>query len=486
MTSKMQQFIKLDRRPPLKRDAKERLGDFGEITGILTRKTASAQASRCSQCGIPFCQINCPLSNNTPDWLMMAAAGRMEEAWRISQHTNPFPEICGRICPQDRLCEGHCTLEQSGYGGVTIGAIEKHIAEFAWEKGWVHPPAPVSKRKQSVAVIGAGPAGLAAADRLRRMGFRVAIYDRHDRAGGLLIYGIPGFKLDKSVVTRRTELMAKGGIEFHLNVEIGRDVSLKELQNQHDAVLIATGVYQSRPLNVPGDDLHGVHDALDYLIASNRANLGDEPTKKDKLLIAKGKDVVVIGGGDTAMDCVRTALRQGARSVCCLYRRDRSNMPGSTKEVANAEEEGAQFIWQAAPIRVLGDKKVSGLQIASMHLGAIDRSGRRSPEPLPGSERKIEADMIIHALGFEPENARKIFGDALLETHENGVLAIDPTTRQTSLDGVFAAGDIARGASLVVWAIRDGKDAADSIEAWLSAKEQKDQSALKNKEQNHG
>ena len=471
MTRKMLQFIRLHQQAPDKRAADERAQDFGEISVAFDDDRAGAQASRCEQCGIPFCQIACPVANNIPDWLMLTATGRMEEAYAASSATNTFPEICGRICPQDRLCEGNCVLEQSTHGGVTIGAVEKYITETAFENGWVKPPRPRVELTQSVGIVGGGPGGLAAADALRRMGYKVTVYDRHDRMGGLLIYGIPGFKLDKSVVERRTKLLAEGGVELKTGVEIGRDLSFAELRARHDAVLIATGVYKARALGVPGDSLSGVHAALDYLIASNKVGLGDTvPAYEDGTLNAAGKDVVVIGGGDTAMDCVRTAIRQGAKSVKCLYRRDRANMPGSQREVANAEEEGVSFEWMAAPLAIEGSGKVQGVRAVRMHLGVADSSGRQTPVAIEGSDFTLPADLVIKALGFEPEDQQALFGAPDLAVTRWGTVWADEKTAQTSIDGVFAAGDIVRGASLVVWAIKDGRDAAASIDTYLKAK----------------
>lgn len=471
MTRKMLQFIRLNQQQPDKRAADDRARDFGEISLPLGEQRAGDQASRCEQCGIPFCQIHCPVANNIPDWLMLTAQGRMEEAYAASSATNTFPEICGRICPQDRLCEGNCVLEQSHHGAVTIGAVEKHITETAFENGWVKPPMPRRELAQSAAIIGGGPGGLAAADALRRKGYQVTVYDRHDRMGGLLIYGIPGFKLDKAVVERRTRLLAEGGITLKTCTEIGRDISFAELRAKHDAVLIATGVYKARGLGVPGDGLAGVHAALDYLITSNRVSLGDEVAAfDDGSLNAAGKNVVVIGGGDTAMDCVRTAIRQGAKSVTCLYRRDRANMPGSQREVHHAEEEGVHFEWMAAPLAIEGAGAVSGVKAVRMHLGVADSSGRQTPVPIEGSDFTIAADLVIKALGFDPEDSQALFGTPELELTRWGTIKTDYRTAMTSLDGVFAAGDIVRGASLVVWAIRDGRDAAASMDAYLQAK----------------
>jgi glutamate synthase (NADPH/NADH) small chain len=467
MAERMLKFTGLDKAPPSKRPAGERRADFHEIYKDFIEAKAREQASRCSQCGVPFCQSHCPLQNNIPDWLRLTAEGRLREAYEVSSATNSMPEICGRICPQDRLCEGNCVIEQSGHGTVTIGAVEKHITETAWANGWVEPIAPPRERKESVGIVGAGPAGLAAAEALRLKGYQVVVYDRYDRAGGLLIYGIPSFKLEKDVVERRTRRLEEGGVRFVLNCEVGKDVSFQELRTRHDAVLVATGVYKARELPAANAGAKGVLPAMDFLTAANRVGLGDEVAEAAGLN-AKGKRVIVVGGGDTAMDCVRTAVRQGAKSVTCLYRRDRANMPGSRAEVANAEEEGVIFEWLAAPKAVLGTaRKAAGLRAARMRLGAPDSGGRQTPEEAPGSEYDMPADLVIKALGFDPEDLPEMFGAPDLKTTRFGALRVDYRTMMTSLPGVFAAGDIVRGASLVVWAIREGRDAADAIHAYL-------------------
>ncbi len=472
MAERMLKFTTIDRRTPEKREARTRDRDFHEIYADFIDAKAAEQASRCSQCGVPFCQTHCPLHNNIPDWLRMTAAGRLEEAYQLSQATNSMPEICGRICPQDRLCEGNCVIEQSGHGTVTIGAVERYLSDKAWEEGWVKPLVSRATLGQSVGIVGAGPAGLAAAEMLRELGYAVTVYDRHDRAGGLLIYGIPGFKLEKDVVERRTRRLAEGGIVFRLNFEVGRDATLPQLRERHDAVLLATGVYAARELEMPGTGSRGVVPALDYLIASNRNGMGDVVADFESgALDANGKDVVVIGGGDTAMDCVRTAIRQGAKSVTCLYRRDKENMPGSLREVANAEEEGVVFEWLAAPRGLLGGAEgVTGVRAVRMRLGPPDSSGRRAPEAVDGSDFDLPAQLVIKALGFDPEDLPTTLSAPDLSVSRWGTVKIDRRTQAASLDGVFAAGDIARGASLVVWAIRDGRDAADSIHSYLRAK----------------
>ena len=471
MPDSMLQFTRLKQAPPEKRSPPARRADFGEIYREFAAGEARAQSSRCSQCGVPFCSVHCPLNNNIPDWLKLTAEGRLEEAYEVSSATNNFPEICGRICPQDRLCEGNCVIEK-GFESVTIGAVERYITDTAFEQGWVKPVRPREEVPQSVAIIGAGPGGMAAAEELRRRGYQVHVYDRHDRVGGLLIYGIPGFKLEKPIVLRRWKLLEAGGIKFHLNTEVGRDVTFAELRARHDAVLVATGVYEARDIGGPGAGQPGIVAALDYLTTSNRKGLGDAvPAFDDGTLNAAGKQVVVIGGGDTAMDCVRTAVRQGALSVTCLYRRDRTNMPGSLREVKNAEEEGVHFSWLSAPEAFLGQNGVSGVRAAKMRLGLPDASGRQSVEVVQGSHFTVPADLVIKALGFDPEPLPRLWSQDALEATRWGTLKVNPRTFQTSLPGVFAAGDIVRGASLVVWAIRDGRDAASSIHAYLAQTE---------------
>jgi glutamate synthase (NADPH/NADH) small chain len=468
MTERMLKFVDVEQRRPDKREADKRRGDFREIYREFETARASEQAARCSQCGIPFCQIHCPLHNNIPDWLKLTAEGRLREAYEMAAATNNMPEICGRICPQDRLCEGNCVIERD-FEAVTIGSVEKYITEVAFAEGWVEPPRPVAEREQSVGIIGAGPAGLTAAEELRRRGYEVHIYDRYDRPGGLLMYGIPNFKLEKHVVERRTRLLAEAGVSFHSQFEVGVQASFAELRERHDAVLIATGVYKWRDIAVPGVGLGNIYPAMDYLTASNRKGLGDKvPEFDDGRLNATGKNVVVIGGGDTAMDCVRTAVRQGARSVKCLYRRDRDNMPGSMREVRHAEEEGVEFVWLTAPEAFLGDGTLDAVRAVRMRLGLPDSSGRQTPEVVEGSSHAIEADLALTALGFDPEDLPRLFDEPGLEVSRWGTVRVDYQTMMTSIDGVFAAGDIIRGASLVVWAVRDARQAAEAMHAHLS------------------
>ena len=466
---RMLQFVTVSREMPEKRAASVRAQDFGEIYREFAAAKAAEQAGRCSQCGVPYCQSHCPLHNNIPDWLRMTAEGRIQEAYDLAQATNTFPEICGRICPQDRLCEGNCVIEQAGHGTVTIGAIEKYITDTAWDMGWVKPIRPAEERGESVGIIGAGPGGLAAADALRRAGVQVTVYDRHDRAGGLMTYGIPGFKLEKDVIGQRIAQLEQGGVQFVPDCNVGEDIAFDAIRGRHDAVVIATGVYRSRALALPNAGAAGIVRAIDYLTASNRKGFGDEVPEFDSgELNAEGKRVVVIGGGDTAMDCVRTAIRQGALSVKCLYRRDRANMPGSQREVANAEEEGAGFVWLTAPRGFTTAEAVEAVLVSQMRLGAPDATGRQAPEPIDGADYLEEADLVIKALGFDPEDLPALWGVEGLEVTRWGTVKADFRSHATSLPGVFAVGDIVRGASLVVWAIRDGREAAGSVLSYLS------------------
>ena len=474
MSDKMLKFINIGQQNPPKRGVLKRKEDFNEIYKDFIQEKAGEQASRCSQCGVPFCQVHCPLSNNIPDWLKLTAEGRLKEAYELSQSTNNMPEVCGRICPQDRLCEGNCVIEQSGHGTVTIGSVEKFITDTAWKEGWVKPIEVKSEKSQSIGIIGAGPAGLAAAEQLRKHGYQITVYDRYDRAGGLLIYGIPNFKLEKFAVERRTKLLKDGGIKFIQNFEVGKDATLNELRDKHAAILIATGVYKAREVDLPGKDLANIFPAMDFLTASNKKGLGDKVDLfDDGTLNAEGKDIVVIGGGDTAMDCVRTSIRQNAKSVKCLYRRDKENMPGSAREVGNAEEEGVEFVWLSSPKEFIGKNKVESLVVDKIKLGEPDDTGRRKPVVQENSEFNIKADIVIKALGFDPEDLPNLFDSKDLQVSKWGTLKVDFDTMESNLPGVFAAGDIVRGASLVVWAIRDGRDVAESIRTYLENKEEK-------------
>ena len=473
----MLKFVNFERQMPEKRIASTRNKDFLEIYSEFASAKAEEQASRCSQCGVPYCQSHCPLHNNIPDWLKLTAEGRLQEAYEASQATNTFPEICGRICPQDRLCEGNCVIEQSGHETVTIGALEKYITDTAWEEGWVKVNKPTNSIDRSVGIIGAGPGGLAAADILRQEGLEVTIYDRYDRAGGLLTYGIPGFKLEKDIVMRRNEQLEKSGVKFVLNTNVGVDITFDEIREKHDFVILATGVYKARELDIPNASLNGKLAALDYLTASNKLSFGDRVKDFEAGgYNADGKKVVVIGGGDTAMDCVRTAVRQGATSVKCLYRRDRANMPGSQREVQNAEEEGVIFEWLTSPKSLSNNLKINdlsnfevqegdlkGIIVKKMRLGDPDATGRRTPEEITGSEYFEEADLVIEALGFEPEDLPTLWDQPELPVSRWGTIKVEYGTGKTNLENVYAVGDIVRGASLVVWAIKDGREAANAI-----------------------
>jgi len=459
MRARLLRFAETPRQPPDTRRPLARAADFDEIHRGFAAEAAAAQAARCSQCGVPFCASHCPLGNHIPDWLQLAAEGRVREAYEVSAATNPMPEVCGRVCPQDRLCEGHCVVEKAGFGTVTIGAVEKWLTDTAASEGWIEPIAPQRERGRSVGIVGAGPAGMAAAERLRRRGFGVTLYDRHDRPGGLMMYGIPNFKLDKSVPLRRADALEAGGVEMRLGWTLGTDGALADLRRRHDAVLLAFGAYAARRLTAPGAAGAGTVAALDYLIAATRRALGDAvPALDSGALDARGKRVVVIGGGDTAMDCVRTAVRQGARSVTCLYRRDRDNMPGSAREVRSAEEEGVAFDWLSAPARL----EPGRVMVRPMRLGEAE-AGRRRPLPSGAPDRAVAADMVIEALGFTPEDARAIGGDPALAVNARGCVEVDPATRETRAPGVFAAGDLVRGPSLVVWALKDAMTASDAI-----------------------
>ncbi|MCT6842321.1 MAG: NAD(P)-dependent oxidoreductase [Commensalibacter sp.] len=471
MPNLMLKFVNLDQQQPEKRNAVERKHDFNEIYRRFSEEQARIQASRCSQCGIPFCTTKCPLSNYIPDWLKLTTENRLAEAYALSTATNSFPEICGRICPQDRLCEGSCVIE-ADYKSVTIGAVEAFITDHAFDQNWVTPIMPLEELSQSVGIIGAGPCGLAAAVVLRKKGYQVHVYDRYDRAGGLMAYGIPTFKLEKNIVTRRQEWLEKSNVIFHFNTSVSdktaeHSIAFEDLRNKHDAVLISTGVYKKKEVSLFGSNLNGIVQALDYLIDSQTQN-----NDKNEMN-AKGKRVVVIGGGDTAMDCLRTAIRQGATSVQCLYRRDRANMPGSMREVKNAEEEGVEFIWQAAPDAFVGEEKVEAIRALRTELGLPDAGGRQKIRIIPNSHFTLQADMVIKALGFDPEPLTTLWDNDQLDTNESGTIKLNHHSRMTSLPGVFAGGDIVRGASLVVWAVKDGQDVAEKIAHWLEQQNNK-------------
>ncbi len=463
----MLEFHKKKSKNPSKTEPEKRIKDFQEIYSQFDKNDSVEQSSRCSQCGIPYCQIHCPLNNNIPDWLRYIAEGRLEEAYQVSASTNAFPEVCGRVCPQDRLCEGNCVVEQAGFGAITIGNLEKYLTEIAWEKGWVKNLSSQNQFKQKVAIIGSGPAGMAASAYLIQNGYQVDVYEKNDRAGGLMIYGIPNFKLDKKIVERRTEWLTDSGVVFNLNTEVGKNISFQDLEKDYDAILISTGVYKARQLDIDTASVNNSIPALDFLIESNRVGLGDSPTK-NKYLTAKDKHVVVIGGGDTAMDCVRTAIRQQAKEVTCLYRRNRENMPGSAREVLNAEQEGIKFNWLSVPSKIISDNyTATSMTYKVATLGEVDESGRRKPIDT-GVEKQIKSDLIIQALGFEPEDLNHNF-NTNIELTSWKTVKVDFKKFQTSNPKIFAAGDIVRGASLVVWAIHDGREVAKSIHNFLQS-----------------
>ncbi len=463
----MLEFHKKKSKNPSKTEPEKRIKDFQEIYSQFDKNDSVEQSSRCSQCGIPYCQIHCPLNNNIPDWLRYIAEGRLEEAYQVSASTNAFPEVCGRVCPQDRLCEGNCVVEQAGFGAITIGNLEKYLTEIAWEKGWVKNLSSQNQNKQKVAIIGSGPAGMAASAYLTQNGYQVDVYEKNDRAGGLMIYGIPNFKLDKKIVERRTEWLTDSGVVFNLNTEVGKNISFQDLEKDYDAILIATGVYKARQLDIDTSTVNNSIPALDFLIESNRTGLGDSPSK-NQYLTAKDKHVVVIGGGDTAMDCVRTAIRQQAKEVTCLYRRNKENMPGSAREVLNAEQEGIKFNWLSVPSKIISDSATAtSMTYKVATLGEVDESGRRKPIDT-GVEKQIKSDLIIQALGFEPEDLNHNF-KTNIELTSWKTVKVDFKKFQTSNPKIFAAGDIVRGASLVVWAIHDGREVAKSIHNFLQS-----------------
>ncbi|MEM7071311.1 MAG: NAD(P)-dependent oxidoreductase [Pseudomonadota bacterium] len=473
MTENMQQFVNHLQDYPEKLDAVIRKGHFSEIFKSFSRDRANQQAARCAQCGIPFCQIHCPVSNNIPDWLMAVANNRLEDAWQLLNETNSLPEICGRICPQDRLCEGNCVIEQSGHGAVTIGSIETYINETAWQKGWIKPIKPQTSTGFHVAIIGAGPGGLSCAQHLRKNGHQVTIFDRYDRAGGMMIYGIPNFKLDKKVVMRRVQWLKDSNVDFKLNINVGTDISFEQILDQFDGVVIACGAYKARTLSTQPHHAQGVHLALDYLRASNRKGLGDHIQDfEDGTLNAAGHDVVVVGGGDTAMDCVRTAIRQQAKSVRCIYRRDQNNMPGSKKEVTHAIEEGVDFKWLYAPteIKTNGSNHVELIKIQKMRLSSPDASGRRAVQLSKQKPAMLPASMVLLALGFEVEDNANSLNAPQLNRTRWGTVALKNDLGQTNIEKVFAIGDVVRGPSLVVWAVYDGQRAADAVHQYLCKK----------------
>ncbi len=463
------EFTDLARGEPHKYPLEVRRTEFREIYEPFQLEEGKAQSERCIACGNPYCQWKCPVHNFIPDWLKLASEGRIIEAAELAHRTNSLPEICGRICPQDRLCEGACTLN-TGYGAVTIGAIERHIVDTAFAQGWKPDLSHVKDTGKRVAIIGAGPAGLACADILARNGVTPVVYDRHPEIGGLLSFGIPEFKLEHRIIKIRRGILEGMGVRFVLGIEIGKDISFDELLDKHDAVFLGMGTYSALDGKLEGRELPGVHRALDFLIGNTRALLkmpaGDYP-----FIDFRDRRVVVLGGGDTAMDCVRTSVRQGAKEVHCLYRRDRENMPGSQAEVNNAMEEGVQFHYNVQPLEIVGENgHATGVRVVDTRLGPPDESGRRRPEPVPGSERVFEADAVVIAFGFNASPA-PWFADHGIEVNDWGLVEAGENAAypfQTTNPRVFAAGDMVRGADLVVTAIADARQAAQGMVSLLA------------------
>lgn len=465
--SNVLQFLDVSRQDPSKTPAEIRVRKFSEIYGQYDPETAAQQADRCLACGNPYCEWKCPVHNYIPNWLKLIAEGNLFEAAEMSHKTNTLPEICGRVCPQDRLCEGACTLND-GFGAVTIGSIEKYITDEAVKQGWRPDMSGVVPTGKRVAVIGAGPAGLGCADILVRNGVTPVVFDRHEEIGGLLTFGIPPFKLEKEVVQTRRKLMEEMGVEFRLKTEIGKDIAFQALLDEYDAVFLGMGTYTYMKGGFPGEGLPGVHEALPYLISNIRRVMGLETNPKE-FIDMKGKRVVVLGGGDTAMDCNRTAIRQRAKSVTCIYRRDEENMPGSRREVHNAKEEKVRFLWNRQPIEIVGETQVEGVKVVATQLGKPDARGRRSPEPIPGSEEIVPADRVIIAFGFRPSPA-SWFKEFDIATDSGGRVIAPSGARfkfQTANPKIFAGGDMVRGSDLVVTAVFEGRQAAEGILDYL-------------------
>ena len=462
------QFLEVGRFDPAKKSIEERKISFVEIYEEYNQVQVSNQAHRCLDCGNPYCEWKCPVHNFIPDWLKLVNEGNIIEAAELCHSTNSLPEVCGRVCPQDRLCEGACTLND-GFGAVTIGSTEKYITEKAFEMGWKPDMSYRTWTDKKVAIIGAGPAGIACADVLTRSGVHSHVYDKNQEIGGLLTFGIPEFKLEKSVIKRRRKILEEMGVEFNLGKEIGKDLPFKKIYKDYDAVFLAMGTYTSLEGGFNGENLNGVHKAIDYLISSTNKLLKLQKNK-DEFINLKNKRVIILGGGDTAMDCNRTAIRQGAKSVKCLYRRDEENMPGSRREVQNAKEEGVQFEFNIQPIEILGKDKVEGVRIVRTQLGEPDQNGRRVPIPISGSESVYEADAVIVAFGFRASPANW-FDDFNIDTHKNGLVVAEEHQEfqfQTSNEKIFSGGDMVRGSDLVVTAIWEGREAAKSIIKYVS------------------
>jgi glutamate synthase (NADPH) small chain len=461
MAKNVLQFMEVSRQDPQKVPAEVRLHDFREIYGQFGADQAASQAGRCLDCGNPYCEWKCPVHNYIPNWLKLVEEGNLFAAAELSHKTNSLPEICGRVCPQDRLCEGACTLND-GFGAVTIGSIEKYISDEAFKQGWRPDMTGVVPTGKRVAIVGAGPAGLGAADVLARNGVKPVVFDRYSEIGGLLTFGIPPFKLEKEVVRNRRSILEYMGVEFRLNIEVGRDLPFQTLLDEYDAVFLGMGTYTSMKGDFPGEDLPGVVSALPFLISNINRVMGIEKSAADFIDMA-GQRVVVLGGGDTAMDCNRTSVRQQAASVTCVYRRDEANMPGSRREVANAREEGVKFLFNRQPVAIVGKDKVEGVRVVETRLGAPDARGRRRPEEVPGSEQIIPADRVVIAFGFRPSPAPWL-QDFGVQTHADGRIAITPKSKfQTSNPKIFAGGDMVRGSDLVVTAVYEGREAAEGI-----------------------
>ncbi|WP_027965959.1 FAD-dependent oxidoreductase [Halomonas halocynthiae] len=461
------QFIDVGRQDPVKKPARSRARQFAEIYEPYEPESAAAQAHRCLHCGNPYCEWKCPVHNYIPNWLQLVSEGNILEAAELSHQTNSLPEVCGRVCPQDRLCEGDCTLND-GFGAVTIGSIEKYITDTAFAMGWRPDMSQVVKTGKRVAIVGAGPAGLGCADILVRNGVTPVLFDKRPQIGGLLTFGIPEFKLEKTVMERRCAVFKEMGMEFHLGVEVGRDIAFETLLEDFDAVFLGMGTYTAMQGGFPGEDLPGVHKALEYLIANANHSLGIEASPEEYVSL-KGQKVVVLGGGDTAMDCNRTAIRQGASDVTCAYRRDEANMPGSRREVNNAREEGVEFLFNRQPVAVVGEGQVEGVKVVRTRLGAPDKNGRQRPEVVPGSDEIIPADAVVIAFGFQPSPAPwfetfdiTLDERGLVNAPEQGNFAF-----QTTNEKVFAGGDMVRGSDLVVTAIHEGRQAAEGILDYL-------------------
>ncbi len=472
MSKNVYQFIDVKRIDPAKKSIDERKINFVEIYQPLSSEQSAGQADRCLECGNPYCEWKCPVHNYIPQWLELVTEGRIFEAADLCHQTNSLPEMCGRVCPQDRLCESACTLNDE-FGAVTIGNIEKHITDTAISQGWKPDLSDVIKTGKRVAIIGAGPAGLACADVLTRNGVDTVVYDRHAQIGGLLTFGIPSFKLEKSVIQTRREILEGMGIEFKLNTDVGVDISFDDISNDFDAVFLATGTYKDMTGGFENEGATGVYNALDFLIGNTQNVMGitaEQSNQVKPYVSFKGKKVVVLGGGDTAMDCNRTSIRQQAESVACAYRRDEENMPGSKREVANAREEGVDFLFNRQPIAIVGDDKVEGVKVVTTKLGEPDENGRRRPEPIAGSEEILPADVVLIAFGFRPSPA-PWFADHQINVNDwGGVEAPEKQTYkfQTSNEKVFAGGDMVRGSDLVVTAIWEGREAAEGILDYLN------------------